>query len=77
MAVASGDPVIAITSILSQSDEIFASRGDNEQGLQDMQGNEGELGELEDGAEHLGEVQNPEPAAPKSDLPVLQGHKVT
>ena len=76
VAVAEGDPVVAITSIMSHSHEIFAPRGDGMQGLQDMQGGDGEAGEFEDGAETLGEVQNPEPAATSADLASLQGQKV-
>ena len=74
MAVSSADPIVTITSIMSQSDEIFASGADEP--AQSMGAEDNEYNGLDDGAEALGEVQSTEPAVPTAELPEVHGKKV-
>ena len=67
---------MAITSILSQSDENFASGNDSTPRIREEPDNEEGLEGFGDDTEQLGEIQAAEPVAPKSDLPVLKGKKV-
>ena len=76
VAVAASDPIVAITSIMSQSDEIFASGEESAKQQQGMPETDGNFEVFEDGAEQMSEVAHTEPAAPNAGLPVLQGRKV-
>lgn len=73
--MATSDPIVAITSIMSQSDEIFAS-GEEAAKQQTMPESEGNFEVFEDGAEQMSEVAHTKSAAPNAGLPVLQGRKV-
>ena len=75
VALAASDPIVAITSIMSQSDEIFAS-GEEAAKQQTVPESDGNFEVFEDGAEQMSEVAHTESAAPNAGLPVLQGRKV-
>ena len=74
--MAASDPIVAITSIMSQSDEIFASGEESAKQHQGMPETEGNFEVFENGAEQMSEVAHTETAAPNAGLPALQGRKV-
>lgn len=76
VAVAASDPVVAITSIMSASEEIFASDTDSSKQSPGAGQVQNSLESFGDEAEEMPEVEGPVTSEGGPDLNALKGKKV-